>query len=170
MDGLEDWDDSVAYATPDIYPWQRGQHGKFYVTPDNEFVHWQTDQMGEPHHDQVAAEWNHQQAAKGEVAPNGAWWFTDTYTPKDLDQLGTEIAPQAEDAGLRPMMRGYVAHAAAKSDICGICNHPYDECDCEGGGTWFQDPASDPVRDLKSPYAAHTVRAQSGPWSDKDGA
>jgi hypothetical protein len=163
MDDFQDWDDSAAYDTPEIYPWQRGQHGKFYTTPDSEFVHWQTNQMGEPHHDQVASEWGHQQEAKGEIAPNGAWWFTDSYTPKDLDQVGAEVGDQAADAGLRSMMRGYVANkTSVKSDICGVCNLPYNQCRCEGGATWFQDPAADPVRDLKSPYSASTRPVHSG--------
>lgn len=162
MDDFEDWDDSEAYGTPEVYPWQQGQHGKFYTTPENDFIHWQTNQMGEPHHDQVASEWNHQQETKGEIAPNGAWWFTDSYTPKDLDQVGAEVGDRAADAGLRPMMRGYVAKTAVKSDICSTCNLPYNQCRCEGGGEWIQDPASDPVRDLKSPYSASVDRTSSG--------
>ena len=149
---LEDWDDDSAfYQHPEIYPWTRGEHGKFYVTPQGEFAHWQTDDMGNPHHDEVAAEWNHQQQAKGEIAPSGAWWFTDAYRPTDYEQLGAQVAPQAQRAGLRPQMRGYMAK---KSESCPVCNHPWGECVCPGGSDWGEDPATDTLRDEKPEYGS----------------
>jgi hypothetical protein len=144
----DDWQDDLdGYLNNyEVYPWQRGNHGKFLVTPQGEFVHWQTNDYGEPHHDSVGSEWGKQQALKGDIAPNGAWWVTDTYHNNPSGLLN-QVTPQAQRAGLAPSVRGYVAK---KLDICTDCMKPFEECQCKGG--WVDNYPTDQLRDLKPEF------------------
>jgi len=150
----EDWNpDEDFLANQEVYPWQRGNHGKFYINPGGDFVHWQTNEMGEPHHDVAAGKFNDQQAVKGDIAPNGAWWVTDDYSGGNGDDLVQQAAPQAQGAGLSPTLRGYVAKHTETCDNCGL---DYRACRCEPETTWFEDPASDSLRDVKPEYGGNS--------------
>lgn len=152
-----DWGDLDEYFRnpDDIQPWTKGGHGKFLITPDGEFISWSTNALGEPHHDAAADELGVGQILKGEIAPSGAWWISDIIDPSaDPDEWIERVAPQARDQGLRPPFAGYLARTAFKSDICDKCLNHYQDCTCAPDGlTIPDDPAADPVRDLKSPVA-----------------
>lgn len=159
-DWEEDLDNFMTNAG-EVRPWTRGSHGKFYVTPDMHFESWATNAAGEPHHDDVGSERGiRRQAFKGDIAPSGAWWVTDVLDPSvDVDQAVQQVAPQAARAGLQPIYREYAAKVAVKLDLCSTCMKSYEQCECHGGAQWPEDPAADPVRDLKSPVQARVVPA-----------
>ena len=146
--------DSYLQTSEEVYPWTRGEHGKFFITPEGEFVHWATDDMGTPHHDVVADLWDKEQAVKGEIAPSGAWWITDNMTPwygdgRTVDEYIQSASEQAQQAGLQPYARGYLAK---HTETCDKCGQPFNECTCDPDTQWVQDPASDTLRDVKPEF------------------
>jgi 2'-5' RNA ligase len=72
-----------------IRPWSRGSgDGKFSITPDGGFHHWQTDDYGNPHHAQVAQELGlGTPAIDGEIAPTGMAWSTLDWPGHDHEAL-----------------------------------------------------------------------------------
>lgn len=167
----DDWDidesDLHGYLerSTEIYPWVRGKLGKWFITPEGNFRHWQTNTYGEPHHDAVASEWGLQQALKGEIAPNGAWWVTEVIDPSvvDPDEWCKRAEPQALKAGLQPWRPSRMG--SANCPKCGM-NHPSEEecpTDWGDGADWAEDPLADPFADLR-PQSHFDMTIPSHRW------
>lgn len=162
FDDSDDWEldlDDHLVSQAEVHPWRRGSHGKFVITPEGQFLSWATNAAGMPHHDAAAGEYGVNQVMKGEIAPSGAWWVTDLIDPTaNVDQWTEKVAPQAQEAGLRPIFHGYAAKVAVKLDTCNRCLNHYEDCTCAPGGDFDSDPLPEPVRDLKGPYQSSFER------------
>lgn len=83
-EGLEDYLNQTAAPQP----WSRGQNGKGLILPDRSVKVWQTNELGEPHHDDIGSPY----LAKLDVFPSGA---TTVMSPDEENLFGID-RPTAE--------------------------------------------------------------------------